>query len=388
MKINVGVFFGGNSVEHEISIISAIQAMSAINKEKYNVIPLYLSKKGVFYTGDCLLEVENYKNIDNLLAKSKSVNILNDGKDIIIVKYPINRFGNNVLNKIDVAFPIVHGTNTEDGTIQGFLETTGIPYVGCDVLASSIGMDKIIMKKVLKDSEIPIVEYIYFYSKEWNKNSEELTQKIEEDLKYPVIIKPSNLGSSVGIKKANNRDELEEAVSFAQSFANKIIVERVITNLKEINCSVLGDYEEAQASVCEEPISSEEILSYKDKYLNKGNNKGMSSSTKRLPAEISDEMTNKIQQLATDTFYALGCNGVSRVDFLIDMDTNEVYVNEINTIPGSLSFYLWEATGVTFEELNDKLIQLALKRDREKKKLIFSYESNILSLNRVKGGKN
>jgi D-alanine-D-alanine ligase len=380
MKINVGVFFGGISVEHEISVISASQAMSAMDKEKYNVIPIYISKSGLFYTGAELMDIKNYSDVNKLLAKCRRVNIINDNNEPAMVKYPGSKFSNNVIGKIDVAFPVVHGTNVEDGTLQGYLEMMKIPYVGSDILSSAIGMDKVVMKKVLRESGIPTVDYTSFYSKDWYKDNQAILARIETDIKFPVIVKPANLGSSVGINKVKNMSELEEAVFLAQTFSKKILIERMIQNLKEINCSVLGDYEKVEASVCEEPISSDEILSYKDKYLNKGGIKGMSAIKKKLPADIPEDQTRLIQSLAMETFKILGCSGVARVDFLIDKETNRVYVNEINTIPGSLSFYLWEATGKPFPQLIDDLIALALKRERERKSIVFSYDVNILSL--------
>lgn len=380
MKINVGVFFGGISVEHEISVISASQAMSAMDTEKYKVIPVYISKSGLFYTGAGLMDIKNYSNMNQLLAKCQRVNIIIDNNEPVLVKYPGGRFTNNVIGKIDVAFPVVHGTNVEDGTLQGYLEMLKIPYVGSDIMSSAVGMDKVIMKKVLRESGIPTVDYISFNSKDWFKDNHEILAAIENDLKFPVIVKPANLGSSVGIKKVNRMNELEDAVFLAQTFSKKILIERMIKNLKEINCSVLGDYEKAEASVCEEPISSDEILSYKDKYMNKGGSKGMSATNRKLPADIPEEQAKLIKSLAVETFKILGCSGVARVDFLIDRDTNKIYVNEINTIPGSLSFYLWEATGKPFPQLIDDLIALALKRERERKSMVFSYDVNILAL--------
>jgi D-alanine-D-alanine ligase len=380
MRINVGVFFGGISVEHEISVISASQAMSAMDAEKYNIIPVYISKSGIFYTGPELMDVKNYSDMNKLLAKCQRINIINDNNEPVMVKYPGGKFSNNMVGKIDVAFPVVHGTNVEDGTLQGYLEMLRIPYVGSDILGSAMGMDKVIMKKVLRESGIPTVDYVSFYSKDWYKDNAAILAKIANDIQFPVIVKPANLGSSVGIKKVNHINELEEAVFLAQTFSKKILIEKMIKHLKEINCSVLGDYEKTEASVCEEPISSDEILSYKDKYLNKGGSKGMSATNKKLPADIPEEQARLIKSLAMATFKTLGCSGVARVDFLIDQDINQVYVNEINTIPGSLSFYLWEATGKPFPQLIDDLISLALKRERERKSIVFSYDINILAL--------
>lgn len=392
MKVKLGIFFGGKSVEHEIAVITANQAYASIDKEKYEIVPIYISKTGVLYTGEHLFELEQYRDIDKLLEKCTKVTLINDGKEVKVIRYPMKKFGDNVINTIDVAFPIMHGTNGEDGTIQGYIELLGLPYIGCDIVASSIGMDKIIMKKVLKESGLPVVDFVSFYSMEYITKEEEIQKEIEE-LNYPVIVKPANLGSSVGIRKAKDRKELSEAIDFAIQFSDRIIVEKAIVNLREINCSVIGDYIHCKPSVCEEPISTNEILSYADKYVGGGKNKsnmqgqkGMAGSQKKLPAELSDEKRIEIENLAIETFKVLGASGVSRIDFLIDKDTEKVYINEINTIPGALSYYLWEATGKSFKTEIDELVEIALKRQRTREKITFSYDKNILALNGTKLG--
>jgi D-alanine--D-alanine ligase len=388
MKIKLGIFFGGVSVEHEVAIITANQVMSNIDKEKYEIIPIYISKKGILYTGEELTKLKNFRNIEELLVKCIQVTIINEGDRRVIQKYPTSTFGKNIINTIDVAFPVMHGTNGEDGTIQGFLELLNIPYVGCDVLSSAVGMDKIIMKKVLKESGLPVLDYVNFYSNDWNENRDEILDNINKKLIFPLIVKAGNLGSSVGIKKAKTKETLEEAIDFAVQFSDRVIVEKAIEKLKEINCSVIGDMIHATPSVCEEPVGSDEILSYTDKYVSKGSSsKGMSGAKRRLPADISEDQTKTIQQLAVDTFKCLGCRGVSRVDLMIDEEDNQIYVNEINTIPGAMSYYLWEATDKTFATEIDELIELALKRNRERNNITFSYEQNILALaGGTKGG--
>ncbi len=404
--IKLGVFFGGKSVEHEISVITMSQAMSSINTDKYEIVPIYISKEGVMYTGDDLLDLYQYKDMDVLLKRSYKVAVVNDGKNVNVVRCPAPLIGKKVLNTIDIAFPIVHGTNVEDGTMAAFFNLLGIPYVGPDILASSVGMDKIAMKKILRESGIPVVDYYSFWTMEYIKDEEKIVKDIEEKLTYPLIVKPGNLGSSVGIKKAKNKVELQEAIDFAMEFADRIIVEKAVENLKEINCSVLGNVCDSEASVCEEPIFSDEILSYADKYMgsssksgkgvkgsvksgNLSGEKGMAVSSKKLPADIPDNQRDEIQTLAKETFKILGCSGVARVDFLIDTKENKVYVNEINTIPGALSYYLWEATGKSFEKELDEMIDIALKRHREREKLTFSYDQNILAMqgNGIKGAK-
>jgi D-alanine-D-alanine ligase len=396
MKIKVGVFFGGKSVEHEVSIISAIQAIGAFDKSKYEIIPIYIAKNNDMYVGEDISKIEEYQNVKNLLSKSQKVILINENNKLNIVRYPFKKFGNNILDYIDVAFPIVHGTNVEDGALQGYFKTLSIPFVGCDVLSSAVGMDKYVMKTVLKDNGIPVLDCILIDIKNYNLNSVENIKKIENKLSYPVIVKPINLGSSIGIKKANDEEGLKDAIEYAFQFANKLLIEKVVENLKEVNCSVLGDFEDAEASECEEPVNTDEILSYEDKYMSNGSkdggtkSSGMTSLKRKLPADISKEMRDDIRNLAVETFKCLGCNGVSRIDFMINTQTNKIWVNEINTIPGSLAFYLWEPVGVKYSQLLDKMISLSLKRDRENKDISYSFETNILAgvkLGGTKGAK-
>lgn len=388
MKTKIGVFFGGRSTEHEISVISANQAMHAIDRNRYEVVPVYISKQGKWYTGEALFDVANYRDIPALLAKCTQVYMEPSFGDCNLYKAKRSMFGNPVADKLDVVIPVLHGSNGEDGTFEGILDSIGIPYAGCDTLASANGMDKITMKMILRECDIPVVDYVWFTDKQWYKQRAELIEKIEKKIGYPVIVKPANLGSSVGIGRAVDRTQLVERVAEAEKYSSRIIVEHMVENLKEINCSVLGDCNDYQTSVLEEPIKSGEILSYTDKYMGgtKGA-KGMQASQKRIPADLPDQMTKRIQFLAGETFRVLGCHGVSRVDVIVDADNDNIYVNEINTIPGSLSFYLWEATGIPFDQLMDRLVQLALKRHREKQLKTVSYDANIFSMGGgVKGG--
>lgn len=393
MKIKLGVFFGGKSVEHEIAIITANQAINSLNKEKYEIIPIYISKNGRMYTGQKLFDLKEYRDLDKLIKNCEEITCVNNGNKVNILRVNNKMFSNNIINSIEVAFPIMHGTNGEDGSIQGYLEILGVPYIGPDVLASSIGMDKIMMRRMLKEQNIPSLDYVAFYSLDYIKDEDKYITEVEEKLTYPVIVKAGNLGSSVGIKKAKNKEGLREAIEFAIGFSDRVMVENAIVKLKEINCSVMGDMIEAIPSICEEPIGSDEILSYTDKYVGgsktkSGGSKGMASLQRKVPAEITDEMREKIQDIAVKTFKILGCNGVSRIDFLIDMENDNIYVNEINTIPGALSYYLWEATGKTFEQELDELVELAFKRNRERQNRTYSYDQNILALgNGVKGVK-
>lgn len=382
MKIKVGVIFGGKSVEHEVSIISGIQAINNMDKEKYDIVPIYLTKENNMYVGELVKEVKNFKNIKNVIENSQRVIMVNNEGRVDLIKYPMKKFGNNLYDSIDVVLPVVHGTNVEDGALQGFLKTLDIPFAGCDVLSSAIGMDKYVMKTVLKDNNIPVLDCLRINDFEYINDNDEVVNRILNKIALPVIVKPINLGSSVGIKVAKTKDELVEAIEYAFNFAKQILVERVISNLKEINCSVLGNIKECKASECEEPLGAGVILSYEDKYISNksksGASKGMTSLGRKLPADIPEDTKKKIQDYAEATFKALNCNGVVRIDFMIDMDTDEVYVNEINTIPGSLAFYLWEASGLKYKEMLSKLIDLSLTRKREEGNLSFSYDTKIL----------
>lgn len=388
MKTNIGVFFGGCSTEHEISVISASQAMSAIDRSVYDVTPVYITKQGHWYTGEALFDVANYRDIPSLLEKCTEVYMEPVRDDYNLYTRKKKLFGSNVYTTLDVAIPVLHGAYGEDGTFEGILDAIAIPYAGCNVLASANGMDKITMKMILQACDVPVVDYVWFTDKQWFAQKDALIAKIEKELGYPVIVKPANLGSSVGIGRAKDRTQLIDRINDAERYSTRIIVEHMIENLHEVNCSVLGDCDDYKTSVCEEPIKSGEILSYEDKYMGgtKGA-KGMQASQKRIPADLPVEVSDRIRFLAGETFRVLSCHGVSRVDVIIDADNGNIYVNEINTIPGSLSFYLWEATGLTFDKLMDTLVKLALKRKREQSKKTISYDQNIFAMGGgVKGG--
>ncbi|MCH3967743.1 MAG: D-alanine--D-alanine ligase [Atopobiaceae bacterium] len=392
MKPRVAVMFGGKSVEHEVSVISGIQAFLAIDATKYDAIPVYITKGNELYIGDSIGKMESYKDIDALLARSQRVLLMEDAGQAQLVSYPPKRFGKTETTCIDVVLPVVHGTNMEDGAFQGYLKTLGVPFAGCDVMASALGMDKYLSKTVLKQAGIPVLDAEQFGVADY-ADIDGLVAKVEGTLGYPVIVKPVDLGSSVGISVAKSRTELLSAVDDAFLYATRIIVEHAILNLREINCAVLGDDEEAVASECEEPLHTEDILSYEDKYVSnaKGSgSKGMASVSRKIPAELSAERREEVRQIAVRSFQALGCNGVARIDFLVDADTDALYFNEINTIPGSLAFYLWEPVGIPYPDLLDRLVQLALKRSRIEKNLTFTFDTNILdsaSLGGSKGAK-
>jgi D-alanine-D-alanine ligase len=283
---------------------------------------------------------------------------------------------------IDVVFPVVHGTFGEDGTLQGLLELAAVPYVGAGVVGAAVGMDKIMMKAAFQAHDLPIVNYVSFTRKRWQSAADDVANEIERTLHYPLFVKPANLGSSIGITKASDRASLFDAVEVAAHYDRRLLVEESFEGGIEVNCSVLGN-DEPVASVCEQPIAWTEILSYEDKYLRGGKGKGsggegMASLTRQIPAPISPDLTARVQQLAIQAFQAVDACGVARVDFLVDPVSGRIAVNEINTLPGSLSFYLWEPSGLPFPALIDRLIELALERYRERQQTTYSFDSALL----------
>ncbi len=388
MRIKVGVIFGGNTVEHEVSVISAVQAMNHLDQDKYEVIPIYVSKNLTWYTGNMLLDIASFKDIDLVKKYAKKV-VLVKKNSAFYLKTVSGLFNYNVA-ELDIAFPIVHGNNAEDGTIQGYLDMVGIPYVGSRVLGSALGQDKVVMKQVMANCGLPIVNYTWFYDVEYLDDKNKIVNNINK-LGYPVIIKPATLGSSVGITVVKDADHLDEAIMDAINYDSKIVVEEVIGNLIEVNCSVLGNYEYSETGVLEEVLSKEEFLTYREKYQGnaKGTkSKGMASTNRIIPARLDTKVSNEVITLAKQVFRTLNLSGVCRIDFLIDKKTNKVYVNEPNTIPGSLSFYLWEPTGKKYQQLLDDMLTLAIKDFKRRSKKTSSFETNILSnYNGLKGAK-
>ncbi len=388
MKIKVCVLFGGRSVEHEVSIITAIQAINKMDKVKYDIIPVYIDKSGKWYTGSMLLDIEIYKDLDLLKRYAKEVVLYNrDGKFVLQNKKGLFK---SIITDVDLAFPIMHGTNGEDGTLQGYLETIGIPYCEGNVSASVLGQDKIFQKQVLKENGVSVVKYNWFFDTEFLNDPDKVIKSLEK-LEYPLIIKPATLGSSVGISIAHNEIELREYIMDAIEYDNKILVEEVVPNLREVNISVLGNYERQELSVIEEVGSKHELLTYEDKYVGgkKGiSSKGMASAKRLIPADLDPKVEHDIQEYALKTFRALNSSGVVRIDFLIDSKENKVYVNEINSIPGSLSFYLWDKTNKDYPELLDDVINLGIVNYKNKNKKTTTFKSNILEgFNGLKGVK-
>lgn len=391
MKLTVGVFFGGVSCEHEISIISANQAMNAIDRTKYEVIPVYISKSSDFYIGDKLNDLANFADLNSLCNSLEKVCLCKDGNKVYLKPVKSGLFAKKA-QTIDVAFLVMHGTNGEDGALQGMMEMLNLPYTSSGVLGGAIGQDKAVMKQILSFEEIPVCPWFSMLAHEFTDRQEEYLQKAAE-MGYPLIIKPANLGSSIGIEVAHDRDEFIEKVKECSKYDFKLVVEKLIKNLTEVNISAMGNRYECKTSAIEQVLHQGDLLDYQEKYLGGSKSakgakmpskgklgaKGMASLSRLVPAPIGDKKTAEIAELAKKTFKALNANGVVRIDFMIDNSCDKVYVNEINTIPGSLAFYLWSETGMDFTQECDYLIENALKVYREKEKKTYSFSTNVLS---------
>lgn len=386
--IKVGVIFGGESVEHEVSIISAVQAMNKIDTEKYEIVPIYITKEGEWYTGNPLREIETYKDMDLLKRYTKNVVLYKkDNRFVLQNKKGFKR----IVNEVDVVLPVVHGTNVEDGTLQGYLKTIGVPFSGSDVLGSAIAQDKVVQKEIFENEHLPITKYVWFYDNEYNENSQEIIKKIEKELGYPVIVKPGTLGSSVGISSCENESELKDAINDAINYDEKIVVEEKVENLVEVNISLLGTHENIKVSEIEEVMTDDKLLTYNDKYINgskKLGKSGMAGSSRKIPADIDDKLKEEVEKIATEAFKAVNLSGVCRIDFLINEKKKKVYINEINSCPGSLSFYLWEPVGKDFTSLLDEMTSIAIKEYKKRNNKTHSFKTNILEgFNGLKGTK-
>ncbi len=388
MKIKVGVIFGGETVEHEVSVITAVQAMEHMNLDKYEVVPIYISKDRMWYTGEMLKDIEVYRDFNELKRYAKRV-VLTKIDDKFYLQKTKGLFRKNVTD-IDIAFPIVHGNNAEDGTLQGYLDSVGIPYVGSRVLGSALGQDKVVMKQIFESAKMPIVDYTWFYDSEYADDCDKVFANVKK-LGYPVIVKPATLGSSVGITYVKEEKDLAKAIEEAMKYDTKVVVEKAVQNLVEVNCSVLGNYTHQETSVLEEVTSDEDFLTYADKYVGgskgklKGASKGMASASRIIPARISKELEDKIKETSKEVFKLLNLGGVCRIDYLIDKKTNKYYINEPNTIPGSLAFYLWDKVGKDYSELLDEMITTSIKDYKNRSRKVYSFESNILSNYGIKG---
>lgn len=385
-RLTIAVIFGGRSVEHGVSVITAWQVLAAIDRARYEILPLYLTGAG----GECFLISPDFTVRDHpglpLDATTFERSARHAGRRILLAATGAGSlvrelrsmpFVGDALRplRVDVALPLIHGTHGEDGTIQGLFELADVAYVGPGVVGSAVCMDKIATKAVLKGSGFPVVESARVDRWEWREQRKETLDGLER-LGMPLFVKPANLGSSIAVSRAEDREQLGFAVDVALHYDRKCLVEKSVEGAWDINCAVLGT-RPPLVSVCERPLSSRDFLSYEDKYLRGGKQGGLSASSRQIPAQIPEEVAKRLQDLALQAFRATDCGGVARVDFLVQPETWTVYVNEINTIPGSLSFYLWEASGLPGTDVLDRLVASAQERQREKQLTIYSAQDTL-----------
>lgn len=405
MKLRVAVIYGSRTCEHDVSIVSALQAMDNLDKNEYDVVPVYIARDGQWYTGQQLRNIAFYRAFRPALVNHVAPIMSDDGKLTLIPVSSIAphgfrgmmkvlmsnmNLGEDTAEKCDVALPVMHGMNGEDGTLQGMLELFNVPYTSSGVLGSALGMDKIAMKQFFRGCGFPVVDGMWFSRSEWQENREGVLARVEAACPYPLYVKPANLGSSIGISRATDKASLIRAIETAVEYDRRILVERGIEKPVEINCSALRVKGEVRASLCEMPASWEEFLTFDDKYLRgskSGKGQGMESLARKVPAPISDELTERIREMTVHVYNVMDCKGVVRIDYMLEGD--ELYINEINIIPGSLAFYLWEPLGISFKEMLDIMIESAFAAHAEKNRSVFSYDSNILSSVQrgMKGGK-
>ena len=391
MKLRLALIYGSRSCEHDVSVISALQAAKHINPDEYEIVYIYIAKNGDWYTGWRLSDITLYREFDPKAA-TRVIPMGENGR-LVLMQHPEDKLlpiGHlKRAAEADCALTVLHDMHGEDGTIQGMLEMWGVPYTSSGVLGSALGMDKIAMKQVFRACGLPVVDDVYVQRRDWKTDRQAVIEKVKSTLPFPVFVKPANLGSSIGISKAANEDELAGALDVAASYDRRILIEKGIEDMEEINCAVLGFDGECEASVTEMPVKWSEFLSFDEKYLRGSGGKcgaksapakgGMASLSRRMPAPISAELTKQVEDLAIKAFNALDCRGVARVDFLHDKADGRLYIGEINTIPGSLSYYLWEGKGLSFSDLIDRLVEYAFKAKAEKDESVFSYTSAILS---------
>ena len=388
-KMNIAVIFGSRSCEHDVSIISALQLIEAAKSAGYTVTPVYISREGLWYTGDALTNIETFREFNPMAKGITRVNLDVSANSGDLWAWPPQRAGLFAkvpapIAHIDAAIPVLHGLHGEDGTVQGMLEMANIPYASSGVLGSAVGMDKIAMKQILRGAGYPVLDYVWLTRDQLKTEREEIIARIEKKIKYPAFVKPAALGSSIGVSKANDREELEKALDLAASYDRRILVEVGINHPVEINCAALGYGEEVMASVCEMPVPStgDKFLNFFEKYLRnagaKGeSSRGMKSLSRVVPAPIGEELTARIQKMTKEIFSLLDCRGTVRIDFILD-ENDMLYVNEPNTIPGSLAFYLWKECGVSFGDLVDKMIEGALRAHADKNQNVYAFDSTIL----------
>ncbi len=388
-KMNIAVIFGSRSCEHDVSIISALQLIEAAKQAGFSVIPVYISREGLWYTGEALDKIETFREFNPMGKGITRVNLDVSANAGDLWAWPPQRAGLFAkvpapVAHIDVAIPVLHGLHGEDGTVQGMLEMANIPYASSGVLGSAVGMDKIAMKQILRGAGFPVLDFVWFTRDQLKLERESIIEKIERKIKYPAFVKPAALGSSIGVSKANNREELEKAIDLAASYDRRILVEVGINNPVEINCAALGYGEEVRASVCEMPVPStgDKFLNFFEKYLRNASvkgegSRGMKSLSRVVPAPIGNDLTERIQTMTKKIFKLLDCRGTVRIDFILD-ENDMLYVNEPNTIPGSLAFYLWKECGVSFARLVEIMVEDALRAHADKNTNVYAFDSTIL----------
>ncbi|HIS93343.1 MAG TPA: D-alanine--D-alanine ligase [Candidatus Alectryocaccomicrobium excrementavium] len=379
MKTRLAVIFGSRACEHDVSIISGLQALYAANTQKYDAFPVYISREGTWFVGDALRKMEFYKKPDWSAVRP----VIPAGKRgklaLVDAQEHKGLFKKSLPDEIaDVVMPVLHGMNGEDGTLQGMLEMWGVPYTSSGVLGSAVGMDKIAMKQLFRGCGFPVLDWVGVDRGQWFDEREAILDRVESVLPYPVFVKPANLGSSIGISRADNRQALSDALDVAAAYDRRLLVERGLTKFQEVNCAALGYAHEVDVSETEMPTSWEAFLSFDDKYLRGKGAKGMEALARKIPAPVAPQIGARVKELTKEVFQALDCKGVVRVDFLLDEESGELYVGEINTIPGSLAFYLWEPMGRTFDVLIDEMVRYAQRASQDKQQSIFSYDSSIL----------
>ncbi len=386
---NIGVIYGSRTCEHDVSIISALQAAQALDKKKYNVTYIYIGREGTWYTGEALADVKFYEHFD----PEKVTRVLPAGENSKLVLYHLPEkkklFGGVAAERVavlDVVMPVLHGLNGEDGTLQGMLELFDVPYTSAGVMGSAVGMDKITMKLLFKGCGFPVVEGVWFDRGRWSRERDGVMDECEDKLGFPLIVKPANLGSSIGINIAHDRNQLEDAIETAAAYDHRILVEKAVTPLREVNCSVLGYGDHVETSELEMPVTQEEFLTFEGKYTRNAKGAGgMASQVRLIPAPISEQAAQTVRDLAVRAFRAMDLKGVVRIDFILDQDEN-VFINEANTIPGSLAFYLWEPKGIPFVALVDGMVECAFSAWADRKASVFSHDSTLLA-NIVHGSK-
>lgn len=379
----LGVIFGSRSCEREVAIISAVQLMRHADPEKYDVIPVYIDEHGGWYTGEKLKDIQSYRPFQPGAAGITRVSLdMTPGSGALLaMEKGKGLFGREELKavaRIDCFVIVMHGMNGEDGTLQGMLELANIPYTSCGVGASALGMDKILMKQFFRGGNLPVLPSEWFSRSVYEKEPESVLDQVEKQLGYPVYTKPANLGSSIGVSRAENRDELRDALDLAFEYDRRVLVEKGLTRPIELNCSVIGYDGEAEASPIEMPISGEEFLDFHEKYLAQGGSKGMASLHRVVPAPIEEDLRDRIQEMSREIFRMMDCKGVVRIDYMFDRESGNLYITEINTIPGSLAFYLWENAGVPYPKLIDRMVELAERAHADKNQANYAYTSDIL----------